>query len=178
MGRRRLLLWAVVLACVSLSPGQAAARATESQVKTAFVYNITKFTVWPAKRFPSKSTPLRICTVGRGSLSDSLKAVSKRSFKSRKIKVERVSSLSRLTRCHVVVVSQSDKGRLVDVLKATRNYPILTVSDIHGFSRSGGIVELVVIRNKVRLHINLEASERAGVELSSKLLGLATLVSN
>ena len=54
--------------------------------------------------------------------------------------------------------------------------PVLTVGDGKGFSHAGGIIELFVEGGKMRFAINMDAAERAGLHLSSRLLGLAKVV--
>jgi hypothetical protein len=54
---------------------------------------------------------------------------------------------------------------------------VLTVSEIAGFARSGGMIAFLVEENKVRLEINLDAASEARLKVSSKLIGVARLVS-
>jgi hypothetical protein len=61
-------------------------------------------------------------------------------------------------------------------VRAIRARPVLTVSDGKGFSRSGGVIELYIQNGRRRFTINLDALDRAGVRLSSRLLHLATTI--
>jgi hypothetical protein len=53
---------------------------------------------------------------------------------------------------------------------------VLTVGDGRGFAQAGGIIELYVEAARIRFAINVDAAERSGVRLSSRLLGLAKVV--
>jgi hypothetical protein len=53
---------------------------------------------------------------------------------------------------------------------------VLTVSDIPDFTNSGGMIQFVLLENKVRFQVNLTAAETAGLTLSSQLLKVATSV--
>ena len=57
-----------------------------------------------------------------------------------------------------------------------RKQPVLTVSDGNGFAAAGGIIELYVDKGRMRFAINLDAVEQSGLNLSSRLLGLARIV--
>ena len=59
---------------------------------------------------------------------------------------------------------------------AIKTLPVLTVSDGKGFSQAGGIIELYVEGGRMRFAINVDAAERSGLRLSSRLLGLAKVV--
>jgi len=57
-----------------------------------------------------------------------------------------------------------------------RARPLLTVGDAYSFARSGGIIQFVTVRGRVRLRINAEAARSADLTISSKLLSLADIV--
>ena len=54
--------------------------------------------------------------------------------------------------------------------------PVLTISDVDQFARIGGMAQLYVEDGRIRFRINLENTKRSRLQLSSKLLSLATLV--
>ena len=60
------------------------------------------------------------------------------------------------------------------MLKASEQRAILTVGETDVFLASGGIVTLKVINNLVRFEVDAGAAQRAGLRMSSQLLGLAT----
>ena len=53
---------------------------------------------------------------------------------------------------------------------------VLTVGEMERFIPSGGIINFVIERNKVRFEINPNGAERARLKLSSQLLSLARVV--
>jgi len=62
------------------------------------------------------------------------------------------------------------------VLGSLKALPVLTVSDDPGFAPSHGIIELVVANGRMQFAVNTDAANRAGLRLSSRLLGLARIV--
>jgi hypothetical protein len=50
------------------------------------------------------------------------------------------------------------------------------VSDIPGFCQGGGMIDFELLDQKVRFEINPEATERARLKVSSKLLSVAKIV--
>jgi hypothetical protein len=63
-------------------------------------------------------------------------------------------------------------------LGGLRTLPVLTVSDGKGFSHASGIIELYVEAGRMRFAINVDAVERSGLRISSRLLGLAKVIRN
>ena len=64
------------------------------------------------------------------------------------------------------------------VLVALQDIRALTVSDIDGFARHGGVIGLRTAANKMTFEVNLDAADRAEIKLSSKLLRLGELVAD
>jgi hypothetical protein len=54
--------------------------------------------------------------------------------------------------------------------------PILTISDVDQFARIGGMAQLYVEDGRLRFRVNLDTTKRSRLQLSSKLLSLATIV--
>jgi hypothetical protein len=50
---------------------------------------------------------------------------------------------------------------------------VLTVSDTDGFLDAGGMIQFLIENGHVRFAINVDATSRAKLKLSSKLLSLA-----
>ena len=53
---------------------------------------------------------------------------------------------------------------------------MFSVSDREKFAESGGVAQLILENNRMRFAINLAAAQRARLQISSKLLSLATIV--
>ena len=75
--------------------------------------------------------------------------------------------------CHVLFISRSENDRVEQILQNLQGRNILTVSDIPDFAARGGMIELFMEKNKIRMRINLSAVKAAGLNISSKLLRLA-----
>lgn len=155
-------------------PGEIAA---EYAVKAGFLYNFCKFVEWPEEAFEHEDDPLMIGILGEdpfGSLLD--KTVRDRTAQSRNIVIKRFRTLVDMEPCHVLFISKSEQEMISEILEKAKTSALLTVSEIEGFSRQGGIITFITVENKVRFEINREAAEGVGLHLSSKLLRLATTI--
>ena len=97
-----------------------------------------------------------------------------KSVKNTQLVVRRLESLALLDQCQLVFISEMSNEQLDAALTMLHTLPVLTVSDMRGFTKLGGIIEFRIIDNKVRFDININAAESAGLRISSKLLSLAT----
>ena len=75
-------------------------------------------------------------------------------------------------------VSESEQRRLSPILAGLESHHVLSIGDMEGFAEQGGIIGLTKVDGKVRFAINVDAAQRAGLTISSKLLKLASIVHN
>jgi hypothetical protein len=53
---------------------------------------------------------------------------------------------------------------------------VLVVGESDDFAESGGAIELFLEERRVRFEINVEAAERSGIRINSRVLSLARIV--
>ena len=171
-----LLLWlALCLVCAGKLPAQVF---KEYDLKALFVYNFAQFVEWPPEAFPSATTPLVIGVLGQDRFGKNLDDLTQSATAShRRLKIERSRRFADVQNCHILFIDQSESANLDEILRKCRGKPILTVSDIEGFSRRGGMIEFITDQKekKIRLRINNSAVKDAHLAISSKLLKLAQI---
>jgi hypothetical protein len=89
----------------------------------------------------------------------------------------RVTTSGPFHACHMLYVSGVSNKRATEIITALRGIPVLTISDLYEFARTGGIAQLFADSGKIRFAVNLDAAKRSQLQLSSRLLALAELVS-
>ena len=178
IGRRAggLLLLAVML--FAHTPGWSAQTPPgEYQLKAVFLFNFAQFVEWPTNAFPDAQAPLVIGVLGTDPFGKDLDEVVRgEKVKGRPLVVERYRRIEDIKTCHMLFISSSEMGRLERILADLKGRNILTVADADGFARRGVMICFVTKENKIRLEINREAAQAAGLTISSKLLRSATIV--
>jgi hypothetical protein len=171
------LLCAAILLLMFSSPAAAqAGKPTEYQVKAAYLFNFGKFVKWP-EQTSSEHDTFSICVLGSDPFGKVLDVtVSGEQIDGRKARVRRLASAADANGCRILFVSRSEEGRLGSVLATLGRSPVLTVSDIDGFANRDGMIQFVMDRDRVRFQVNLAATQKAGLSLSSELLKVATAV--
>jgi uncharacterized protein DUF4154 len=178
MVARRYRLWAVVTAVVSLWSWRAGAQtATASTVKAAFLFNFAKFTEWPADAL-APGGALMLCVINDGAVGDMLRDLAKdRTIDGHALVVQSMKlGVETLGSCRLLYASGLDRARSAVLLESIKRTPVFTVSDLDEFTELGGVAHLFVENGTMKFAINLEAAQRAGLHLSSKLLSLARIV--
>lgn len=165
----------VVLAGMLL-PQPAGAGELETKIKTAYIYNFTKFIDWPADEGKSAADPFSICVIGSDPIRTTLGELTNREAKGRPIRIVRIKELSALSSCHLLYISRSEESQLALILQRLQGTQVVTVSDIHQFTQRGGMISFVTDKDRVRVHINQRTAREVGVKLSAKLLEIARVV--
>jgi hypothetical protein len=90
--------------------------------------------------------------------------------------VRRYRQVSDARSAHILYISPTTANNLEQILASLRDASILTVSD--DSKGSAGIINFITVENRVRFEIYPNAATRAGLKVSSKLLGVAAVVGN
>ena len=158
-----------LLACV---PQAIADSLAEYRVKAAFLVNFAAFTEWPA----DVGNTLTLCVYGPDPFGADLDRFQGKGIGARRLVVTRVDSVDTLGNCQAVFISRPVIGNLPRVLDILGGRPVLTVADSPGAMGQGVILNMGTRQSKVTFEANLAAARANGLNLSSKLLSLASEV--
>lgn len=177
---RAAILWvslAMALA-VAATPARAQlAPAREYEIKAGFLFNFAKFVDWPAEAFDTGSAPMRLVVIGRDPFDGALeRLVAGKLVHGHPVAVAYVAGASQVTGAHIAFIAGAKDVNLATLLPALTRTATLTVSDIDRFAEQGGVIGLVAEGSSIRFVINRGAAARARLQVSSRLLSLATVI--
>jgi hypothetical protein len=147
-------------------------------VQVAYLYNFAKFIEWPPEALTDEHAAFTLCMLGTDASEGALPSLRGKTIKGKKVAIKYFTQAADLNpeACHILFISMSKRDRLHQILVPFAEQPVLTVGDKEWFARSGGMISFITIRNKTRFAINVEAAQRAGLHIRSKLLKLAEVV--
>lgn len=152
-------------------------QSTEYNIKAAYLYNFGKFVRWPASVVATSNEPFQLCVLGKNPFGTSLDGTVKgEKIDGKSLAVRYMSSISEVSGCRILFISESERYRVESILAELGNRPILTVSDIPDFVDRGGDIEFLPVSEKIRFKVNLGSAEKSGLALSSDLLKVAVSV--
>jgi YfiR/HmsC-like len=151
------------------------AQPTEYQIKAAFIYNFARFVDWPTQAFADANSPLTVGVLGKNVFGDTLqRAISGKTINGHSLQFKQFDSVPDPTNCQVLFISSSEKSHFSKILDQLQGTCVLTISEnTDSFIGDGGMINLVIVDDKVRFEINNAAAQKAGLTISSKLLSLA-----
>ena len=134
--------------------------------------NFAKMVEWPEGALKGKGE-FCIATLGRTPLRRELAALNGMSVQGRSVVFRQFNSPKEAAKCQVLFISPAEPVRLVAILDALKDLPVLTISDQDGFCAYGGMVSLESERERVVFDMNIQEIKRTQLKASSQLLKLA-----
>lgn len=166
-----LLLYFIIC---SYSPHRQIDKASEYNLKAAFIYNFTKFIEW--KTSPTDNEFI-IGIIGASPINDPLVEVIKtETVDGKKIIIKHFDKAADISDCHILFISRSAGAALDDILAKTAGKGMLIVSEQDGYAKGGTAINFVIVNRKLKFEANVKAINAAGLAASSQLLKLAIIV--
>lgn len=167
-------LGAALLLAASL--GALAQHASESAVKAAFLFRFASYVEWPQQATAQPEMPFVFGVAGSDEVASELeKIVAGRAISSRRAVVRRVTDASLARGVHVLFVGKGEPAAAT-LLREARQHGALTVTETERGLEAGSAINFVVAENRVGFEISLEAAERGGHRISSRMLAVARRV--
>lgn len=176
-----LLSW-----CVAVGAPQ---RASEQDVEAAYLVNFLRYTQWPEHSFATPTSPYVLTVVGSAEIASSVRAVAQAAgpIDGRPIEVRWMGNAESgvgpavpardvadgWRASHLLFIHQSAGSDAERHVVQLAGEPVLTVSDLPGFTAAGGMLELVRASGHVVFDANPAAIRNSGLVVSAKVLKLA-----
>lgn len=164
--------WGVVLAFCLFGVVHAWGQVlNEDYIKANYLLGFPRFVRWN-----ETAKPTTIGVVGADRLADLLRealTARENAGMAADFTVRVVRAGESLEGLQVLYIDPSLRDSWAEWIELAGDFQILVVGQGDGFIEAGGMIELVVRRNKLKYRLNAEAAERVGVGFSSKLFDLA-----
>jgi hypothetical protein len=165
-----------VLLFSALSQAQSP-KADAYQVQAAYLYNFGKFVKWPAVAPSNQSGTFTICVLDGDPFGDTLQStLAGESVGGKPVAIKRLPKAEDAVACHILFIGSAQGKDLRSILAAVDQASVLTVSDLPGFSKRGGMIQFVFQGDRIRFEINLESAEKSHLVFASELIKVAEAV--
>jgi hypothetical protein len=185
---RRLAGW-ILLCCAALGaaadampPVQVQAQAAgassplERRVKAAFLYKFLGYAEFPPGAFLDGASPVTIGVAGADDLAAELaRAVAGRTVNNRPVQVRVVRDTEVQLPLHLLFIGGADSAHVAHTLRQASG-AMLVVTECEDGLRQGSVINFRIVDERVRFDVSLDAAERNGIKLSSRLLTVANRV--
>jgi hypothetical protein len=157
---------------------QAATSSTllERRVKAAFLFKFLGYADFPAGAFLDAASPVTIGVFGADDLAAELgRIVAGRTVAGRPVVVRTVRESELQMPLHLLFVAGSDPARVGRAVRQA-GAATLVVTECDNGLQQGSAINFRIVDERVRFDVSLDAAERNGIKLSSRLLTVANRV--
>ena len=150
--------------------------ASANDIKAAYIFNFIRFTDWPTLRDKSDGS-LRLNVLNDQKLYDTLYLLAQeKSGEEIGLQVQSCLDSECLQQSSIIFIGQADGIDYKQLLKSLEDKPVLTISDIPGFARNGGMIEITQNGNRMVFTVNLDTVKKSDLYVSAQLLQLANII--
>lgn len=169
-------LWSYSISLWALTLLQESAK--EYQIKAVYLYNFSSFVTWKKEAFADDQSPFLYCILGDNPFGTQLDlTVREEKVEGHPIQTKYLTQVEQIMGCQVIFVASSEETKLQAILAYLQRRPILTVSDIPNFVENGGMIKFYTNqRRQVRVAINPETLQEAGLGVSGNLLRVSEVI--
>lgn len=170
--RLRALQFALAVASLAvptLSVGHPAEG--EDELKSVIVKNFLRYSTWPDSALPAG--PITIGVMGRPSFAQVLHGLlDGKPVNGRQVQTVELKPGSDVRQCQIIYVATDKSSEIKQILASVRSTRTLAIGETDKFLEYGGTVNLLVLDGHLGFEVSLDALDRTGIEISSKLLRL------
>jgi hypothetical protein len=149
----------------------------EYQIKAAFLCKFGNYVAWPSAETPAGANgerPFWIGVVASDAFFQTVRsAAAGQRVEGRPIAVRQLERNDAVDGLDLMFVARSHGGRGNELLHATKGLPILTVTETDAGSDIRGMINFVVIDDKVKFDVQLSVVDASQLRISSRLLSIA-----
>jgi len=159
------LIWAFFLS-TGAAEGDERLTASPDQLRALYVQRLVKYVTWPEGAGPGKDEPFIVAAVAPDALRPYFDTGEGARFRLVQWPARKY---------HVLVLIGAPQREVAAILKRVAGEPVLTISQNPVNLRLGVVVDFAWKNGKLKLEVNPDAAEAAGLTVSSRLLQLVRI---
>ena len=139
------------------------------------VYRLSQYVTWPEK---NSSYKFVIGVVGNINDFESFQelALRKGGFHNNPIEVRYFECTEKIDDCQLLYISEECKIGMQQIMKKTKNHPILIVAGKEGYGELGAVINFVETEGKLRFELNEQQANKRGLQVSERLMDIAIII--
>jgi len=149
----------------------------EHDIRAAMIFNIAKFVEWPTWKAGDHGGAFVVCELGTDPVTASLeKVLRSQTISGRPVALLHLNKDGAVAGCHILYLAHCDRKAFEQIAPELMKQAVLSVGYQDWLASAGGVVSLPIVDDNVRIQVNLGVAQRSGLNVSSKLLRLATVL--
>jgi hypothetical protein len=147
-------------------------------LKAVYLEKFSRFVTWPEEsEMDNLDKPFVIAVMGKTPLHKNLEQIyAIKKINNKRVEIKKIYNLYEIKDCHILVVAESERKNLQNILTLAERLPVLTISDSPKFAENGVLINFFEEKNKLRFEINESAVLKSPLQMSFYLMNSARIV--
>lgn len=143
------------------------------KIQSLFIYNFSKLINWPASY---QDGDFIIGVLGNSPIANELeKMATTKKAGSQAIVIQKYSSVDAIKKCHILVISPAQSGKISSALIKINGNSTLIVTDTQDGIKKGASINFVIVDNKQKFELNENNISNKGLKVSAELIKLSII---
>jgi len=176
--RVRIALTMLAGLCVAGTCGMPRAQAqtySEDAVKAAFLYRFAGYVDWPPTALSDPQFTIAVLDAD-GVATELGRLLQNRQIQNRPAQVRSIKTIREVNNAQMLYIGANYRDDLRRAIASVGGRPILVVTSSVGGLDAGSSVNFLLIDQRVRFEISVDAAQSAGLRVASELLAVAVRV--
>lgn len=148
---------------------------SEDAVKAAFLYRFTGYVDWPSQALADPQFTIAVLDADDVA-TELARLLQHRLIQNRAAQVRSIKTVKELSNAQMLYIGAAHRDDLRRMIGGIASRPVLIVTNEEGGLDAGSTVNFLLIDQRVRFEISLDAAQRAGLKVASELLAVAIRV--
>ncbi len=147
-------------------------------MKAVYLEKFSRFITWPDEcEMDDISKPFLIGVIGKTQLHKNLEQIyAVQKINNKRVEIRKVSELYQIKDLHILVIAESERKNLPNILALTEELPVLTIGDSPSFGEKGVLINFFEDKNRLKFEINESAVLKSPLQMSFYLLNSAQII--
>ncbi len=147
-------------------------------LKAVYLEKFSRFVTWPEEcSMNDPNEPFVISVMGKTPLANNLEQIyAIQKINNKKVIIQHISNLYEIENSHILVIAETERKNLQNIITLTKNLPVLTIAESRGFAEKGVLINFYEENNKLRFEINETSVLQSPLQMSFYLLNSAKIV--
>jgi hypothetical protein len=147
----------------------------ELLVKAAYIEKFSRFTTWPEQLL---TETFNIAIIGQDPFENTLPVIfDQYKIKNLPVKINYIEEIKDLGKCHVLIISNTKKNNLADILTYLKGKPVLTIGSSKSYGTRGVHFNFYTTeKGTIHFEINPSKIKESGLLVDMYLLELGRII--